>query len=281
MPELMRDKSTLALTILACSVSLLDVFSSWTLLSVPVAGACLAVAIAGIALGARRLRLALLCLVIAIMGLHLGFRVHIDYERSRWDSLAHRKAERALASVLESIDEKFADVRAEAEYFAGKPATAHLVEALDRRGLFELLDEAGPEDRLRARGHGIIITDASGAMLAWSGALPSDVKNPYGVDGQSRTDVTRSTTHYWIRSAAPVGLGAMPAPGEATGFGAPLGTGMPHESEDPAPGWVYWMRPPRPRLPRRPQPGWAMRSGSCLARAMQTGTRTAGTSPGS
>ena len=239
MPDLTREKPVLILTILACSVSLLDVFSSWTLLSVPVVGACLAVAIAGVTLGARRLKLALLCLVIAIMGLHLGFHFYLKHENSRWDSLARLKAERALASVLEGIDERFSDVRADAEYLAAKPATAGLVEALDRRALFGLLEETAPEGRLRAQGRGIIITDSSGAMLAWSGALPSDVENPYLRDGGSGIDITRSTTHYWIRAAVPVGLGATPAPGEATGFGAPLGTGMPPDSENPAPGWVY------------------------------------------
>ncbi len=239
MPELTRDKAALVLTVLTCSISLLDVFSGWTLVSLPVVGACLALAALAIVLGARRLRLALICSAIAIMALHLGLHFYLRYENTRWDRISREKAGHALSEVLAGIEERFSDVHGAARRIAGSSDAADLVETDDRRAMFGLLESAGPDERLRAEGRGMLITGPLGAMLAWRGALPGDAGNPYdGLAGGS-VEIIRSATHYWIRARVPVGLGITPGPGEATGFGAPIGTGMPPDSGRPVPGWVF------------------------------------------
>jgi hypothetical protein len=192
MSKLARERALLSITALSCAAALLDVFTGWTLLTPLVVSGCLIIAVTGLILGANRLRLPLLCLVIAIMGLHLGFSLFISYENDHWESLANGKAEHALSKVLSEFEVRFSEVYDQAERISRRLDLVGSVQSGNRSETFSVLTGLGSSERLRSRGQGVLVTEVSGRVVAWSGALPNLIQDPYQVAAGSRLDVTGS-----------------------------------------------------------------------------------------
>jgi PAS domain S-box-containing protein len=190
------------------ALALIDILTSWALFPLPAIGGCLAGALVISVYRRRTLPLVIALLLAACFAFHIGYGLWMDHEAGRWATLEIDKADRALSRALGKFDLKFTGVRDAAGDLAEDSALRASLEGDDTRGTFEILSQAHSSKPWKRDEWGILVTDESGASVAWVGELP-DVET----EGASRGTrpvlrLTRSTTHYWIEGSASMDAGS-------------------------------------------------------------------------
>jgi hypothetical protein len=206
----MRQRSILILMGLLAGLAAVDVFTGWTLLSLPVVIACLACVAMAVVLGARRLRLLAVCLAAACFIIHLVYSLHIMSEERRWDLLEREKAGKALTAAVSMLDGRFANTSEYAETVAAQDELVRSIRSDGKREMFLSVADAVAGAGWGEGEHGIILSDLGGNILAWAGRLPDFVGERWAGGRDRGLRVSRSTTHYWMEAVASIDPGKDP-----------------------------------------------------------------------
>jgi PAS domain S-box-containing protein len=197
-----RDHIALMLLGALSGLTLLDVFTGWSLLGVPVVAVGLAAGILAFVLGRSVVRRAISLLVLFALGLHLGYILTVDYEAGRWERLRVEKAESALAHALADLDGLVSRVENLAGTVSKDQALAASLRSESQAGAFSAFRRLHDSGLIDENRYGVVISGLWNPEFAWAGRfpnLPDTALVP--VPG---VRVVKSTTYYWVESVVPI-----------------------------------------------------------------------------
>jgi PAS domain S-box-containing protein len=192
---------------LVSGLALVDVFTGWTLLSLPAVIASLACAAAAVVLGARGVKLLAVCLAVTCLAIHLACSLRIMSEERCWEVLEQEKAAEALAAAVSILDGRFSEVVEFADRVSRRGDLARSLKADSEHEMFSVVGDAAASVGWPEGEYGIILSDLRGEMRAWAGRLPDFTGKTPAEKPDVGMRVSRSTTHYWIEAVRAVGPG--------------------------------------------------------------------------
>lgn len=197
----------LVLEILLFAAALLDVATRWLFLATGAAAILLCASVFGMVLSRGRARHVWFAMLAAVFAVHLIYGEYMGYEARNWEEARALRASEAMQKSLAAIADLATQVSGLAEKAAADESIGEGLERGDYRRIFAGLEPLLSSGGKEVRSSGLLVTDASGAAVAWAGRLPGS----WGAQGENlapgRLRFYGSTTGYWLEAVSPVEFG--------------------------------------------------------------------------